>query len=137
MTYLWDVFVRISTLSSCDRHQFCAAIVDSSQDKGLTKAVDAMHNGAWVFPVTKPNIVSANSTCIAQNGQEVRDAHAGDFPQCKPIFQFSIHNNTKEGDALVAKPADKDPAIRWHLVSPIGEDDGDEVIFCCNVAGPL
>src|SRR5882757_2025766 len=73
LTYLGNIFVRVSTLPSRDGHQFCAAVVDSSQNEGLPKAVDAIHDGSRVFPVTETNIIASNSTCVAQNGEEKPD----------------------------------------------------------------
>lgn len=96
-----------------------------------------MHNRTWFLPVTKSDIISSDRTCIAQDREKQTHGDADDLPQCEPIFQFTVDDDAEEGDRLVEEPGQQDPAVCWHFVRPVCQDDRDEVVLRCDIASPL
>ena len=135
--YPWNISVGLSALASGDCHQLCATVIHRSQYEGLSKAIYAVGERAWVRPVTETNIIPANGSRVAQNGEQESNADADDLPQSKPVLQLPIHDNSAEGNALVEEPTDQDPAISWHFVGPVRQDNRNEVVLSSNVGCPL
>ena len=65
LTYFWDVFVRASTFSRGNCHQLRAAVINSSQDEGLSEAIDSVSERARICPIAETDIISSDGACVA------------------------------------------------------------------------
>ena len=68
--YLRNISFRPSTLPSRNRYKLCTAVINSGEDKRLSKTVDAVGKRAWVRPIAESNIVPANRPSVAEYCKE-------------------------------------------------------------------
>lgn len=96
-----------------------------------------MYNWTRSLPVSEANVIATNGTGVAEDCEEKGDQHADDLPKSQPEFHFTVYNNTEKRETLIKGPSHQNPGVAWDFVGPVTHDDADEIVFGCDVGGPL